>query len=231
MSGRPDATSRQTAAAIPSTAPPVPVEREARVVSPAPAPASPNAGERFMTQFRRLCRFLHRDLGYLFFGATIAYCVSGLALNHLRDWNPNYSISRRETTVSVPGADQPFRKDDALAALTQAGIRNKYLNHYSPAPGQLRIFFDGGNATLDRASGSAVIETVTRRPVLYLFNKLHYNPGRWWTWFADVFTVALLVIAVTGLFLLRGRQGITRRGGVLVLIGILVPAVLVLLYF
>jgi len=184
-----------------------------------------------MPQFRRVCRFLHRDLGYLFFGATVAYCVSGLALNHLRDWNPNYTISRRESTVSVPASDQPFKKPDALNVLAQAGVRNKYLNHYSPAPGQLRIFFEGGTATVTRESGAVVVEMTTRRPLLYTFNKLHYNPGRWWTWFADVFTAALLVVAITGLFLLRGRQGITRRGGVLVILGIVIPAVLVLLYF
>ena len=161
MSGRPDATPRQTAAAIPAPLPPAQVEREPRAVSPAPGPASPGAGERFVTQFRRLCRFLHRDLGYLFFGATIAYCVSGLALNHLSDWNPNYSISRQESTVAVAGPDQSFAKADALTLLAQAGVRNKYLNHYSPAAGQVRIFFEGGNATLNRSSGSLVVETVT----------------------------------------------------------------------
>ena len=184
-----------------------------------------------MTRFRRLCRFLHRDLGYLFFGVTIAYCVSGLALNHLRDWNPNYSITRREITVTVPPPDQPFKKADALSVLEQTGVRNKYLNHYSPAPGQLRIFFEGGTATVIRASGETVMEMTTRRPLLYTFNKLHYNPGRWWTWFADIFSGALLIIAITGLFLLRGRQSITHRGGVLVIIGIVIPTVLVLLNF
>ena len=184
-----------------------------------------------MTQFRRICRWLHRDLGYLFFGVTMAYCTSGLALNHLRDWNPNYSITRRESTVMVPAPDQPFKKADAQNVLTQTGVRNKYLNHYSPAPGQIRVFFEGGTATVERESGIAVVEMTTRRPLLYVFNKLHYNPGRWWTWFADIFSGALLIIAITGLFLLRGRQSITRRGGVLVIIGILIPTVLVLLYF
>jgi uncharacterized protein len=206
------------------------------VVSAPAAGASAGAGPPPVTTawtawLRKWCRILHRDIGYLFFGVTVAYCISGLALNHLKDWNPNYSISRQESTVTAPAPDQPFMRTNALSALTQAGVRSKYLNHYAPAPGQVRIFFEGGNATLDRASGQLVVESVHRRPVLYLFNKLHYNPGRWWTWFADVFSAALLVVAITGLFLLRGRHGITRRGGVLVVIGILIPTVLVLLYF
>ena len=229
MRGRPEAASQPTEAVAPGSPPPG--RAEAGGVVARSATSSRGADTGFMTQFRRLCRFLHRDLGYLFFGVTIAYCTSGLALNHLRDWNPNYSITRRESTVTVPAPDQPFKKADALNVLTQTGVRNKYLNHYSPAPGQIRVFFEGGTATVVRESGTAVVEMTTRRPMLYTFNKLHYNPGRWWTWFADVFSVALLVIAITGLFLLRGRQSITRRGGVLVLIGIAIPTVLVLLYF
>jgi hypothetical protein len=193
----------------------------------ASAPAPPSGKGVWL---RKLCRVLHRDLGYLFFGATIAYGVSGLALNHLKDWNPNYSITRQESTVTVPAPDQPFKRAEAQELLARLGVRNKYLNHYSPAPGETRIFFEGGNATLERASGKVVVENIRRRPLLHTFNKLHYNPGRWWTWYADVFSAALLIVAVTGLFLLRGRQGIARRGGVLVLIGIVIPTVLVLLY-
>ena len=228
MSRRPESTSQLAEAD--TSVPPGEVEGD-KVVAGPPLPASRSAAAGFTTQFRRLCRFLHRDLGYLFFGVTVAYCVSGLALNHLRDWNPNYSVSRSESAVTVPVPDQPFKKADALMVLQQAGVQSKYLSHYSPAAGQVRIFFEGGNATVDRASSNAVVESATRRPLLYTFNKLHYNPGRWWTWFADVFSAALLVVAVTGLFLLRGRQGITRRGGVLVIIGIVIPTVLVLLYF
>ena len=94
----------------------------------------------------------------------------------------------------------------------------------------MKIFFTGGSVVLDRATGKLVVETLKRRPLLHTFNRLHYNPGRWWTWFADTYCVALLLLAISGLFLLRGHHGITRRGGVLTLIGIVVPAILVLCY-
>jgi uncharacterized protein len=231
MKERSEAEPQNTEAAAHGSVPSVQVNGDRLVVRPVAGPVSSGPEAGLMTRFRKVCRFLHRELGYLFFGATIAYCVSGLALNHLRDWNPNYSITRRESTLTVPAPDQPFKKDTAQDVLKQAGVRYKYLSHYSPAAGQTRIFFENGNATVDRASGNTVVEMTTRRPLLFTFNKLHYNPGRWWTWYADVFSAALLVVAVTGLFLLRGRQGITRRGGVLVIIGILIPTVLVLLYF
>jgi hypothetical protein len=181
-------------------------------------------------QFRKLCRVLHRDLGYVFFGATVVYAVSGIAINHRNDWNPSYSITREERPLPAAGTNQPLTRAHATNLLAQVGVTGKYQNHYAPAAGQVRIFFDGGNATLDRDGGTLVVESLKRRPLLHTFNKLHYNPGVWWTWFADIFSGALLVVAVTGLFLLRGHHGITRRGGVLVALGLLGPAVLVYFY-
>ncbi len=180
--------------------------------------------------WRGLVRVLHRDLGYLFFGATVVYAVSGLAINHRNDWNPSYSIIREERPLPAAGTNQPLTRADATNVLAQAGVAAKYQNHYAPTTNEVRVFFDGGNATLERAKGIVVIETVKRRPLLHTFNKLHYNPGRWWTWFADLFSAALLMVAVTGLFLLRGHHGITRRGGVLVAIGTIGPAILIYFY-
>lgn len=40
--------------------------------------------------WRKWNRWLHRELGYLFFGMSIIYGLSGIALNHhvARHWNP-----------------------------------------------------------------------------------------------------------------------------------------------
>ena len=35
-------------------------------------------------------RVTHRDMGYLIAGLTIIYALSGIALNHKNNWNPNY---------------------------------------------------------------------------------------------------------------------------------------------
>lgn len=180
--------------------------------------------------WRGVFRVLHRDLGYLFFGTTIIYAISGVAINHRNDWNPNYSISHREVQLSVP-VTTPLSRNDVQNLLATNGVEAPYQNHYAPGPGQIRIFFQGGNATLDQKRKSMIIETVHHRPILGGMVRLHYNPGRAWTWFSDIYSVALVIIAITGLFLLRGRHGITRRGGILTALGILTPFLLALLYF
>ncbi|PTX96521.1 PepSY-associated TM helix domain-containing protein [Opitutus sp. ER46] len=181
-----------------------------------------------LPHWRHVARVLHRDLGYFFFGATVVYGVSGVAINHRHDWDPSYSIVRVERTVNAADLPATFTRESATALLRTAGLPQTYLKHYTPTADQVRIFYQGGTATLDRTSGKLVTETLQRRPVLHLFNKLHYNPGRWWTWYSDAFCGALLVVALTGLVLLRGRQGIGRRGGVVTALGVLLPGVLIL---
>ena len=60
-------------------------------------------------------------------------------------------------------------------------------------------------------------------------NYLHLNePKGAWTWLADAYAILLGTLAVTGLFVLRGRHGLAGRGKWLALAG-LVPIVAFLL--
>lgn len=36
-------------------------------------------------------RSLHRDVGFFFIGLTVIYALSGLAVNHIDDWDPNFT--------------------------------------------------------------------------------------------------------------------------------------------
>ena len=35
---------------------------------------------------------LHRDIGFLCIGLTLVYAISGVAVNHIGDWNPSYTV-------------------------------------------------------------------------------------------------------------------------------------------
>jgi hypothetical protein len=182
-------------------------------------------------KWRKWNRAIHRDLGYFFFGMTIIYALSGIALNHIRDWNPNYIITTREFTVHVPADSSRFSQDFILGMLEQQGEGGRYKKHYFPSEDQLKVFIEGGNVTIDLATGDGLIEKIRRRPIFHQFNYLHYNPGKWWTTWSDIFAIALMVIAVSGLLILKGRTGITRRGGWLTLAGMLLPLLFLLLFY
>ncbi len=80
-------------------------------------------------------------------------------------------------------------------------------------------------------TGAVLIETVRDRRILREANFLHLNhPKKLWTYFADAYAVALALLAVTGVFVLKGKKGITGRGAWWTGAGVLIPAVFLWLY-
>ena len=179
--------------------------------------------------WRKLNRVLHRDFGYFFTATTIIYALSGIALNHMNDWNPNYIINSQDIKLAeVPQQDQ-INEEWVLDLVDRYDDRDNFKKFYFPKKNRLRIFLHGGSILIDLELGLGFIETIRRRPLFYEANYLHYNPGKIWTWFSDIFAGALALLAITGLFVLKGKNGIKGRGAWLTIAGIIVP--LVILYF
>lgn len=180
---------------------------------------------RFRSNWRKWARAVHRDLSFFFTGMVIIYAVSGIVMNHRDTINPNFSIERRE--LSVEPSLVPAKPADAARVremLRGMGEEANYLKHYFPAEGVLKVFLKG-NATLvvEQGTGKGVYECMKRRPLIGAMARLHYNPGKWWTVFADLFGVALIVITLSGILMLKGSKGITGRGGIELAAGIAVP--------
>lgn len=179
--------------------------------------------------WRKINRVLHRDLGYIFFGMCIIYGLSGIALNHRHDWNPNYIITQKEIKVSLPEREGSFERPEVKKILEEIG-EGSYRTHIQSA-NNLRIFIEGGTININPQTGEGYLEKIKRRPVFYEVNFLHYNaPKKLWTWFSDIYAVALIIISITGLFILKGKNGITRRGAWLTGIGVIIPLILLYLY-
>lgn len=175
-------------------------------------------------------RVLHRDIGYFFAGMTIIYALSGIALNHLKDWNPSYIIHNETVSFTELREKENVTREDVTQALKRLDMEEKYKSHYFPKPSVLKIFVDGGSIQIDISSGEGQLELVSRRPLFYEVNLLHYNPGKWWIYFSDLFCGCLILLAITGLFIVKGKNGIKWRGAILVILGLLAP-VIYLLFF
>lgn len=176
-------------------------------------------------------RAIHRDFGYFFAAMSMIYALSGIALNHRKDWNPNYIIERTEHLVKIPEDFKVNEKTAVEEILKQIGQENNYRKYYFPSPDDLKIFMNGGGSvSVNLNSGKLLFENLKKRPLFYEVNFLHYNPGKLWVWFADFYCIALMLLAISGLFILKGKNGITRRGAWLTLAGIVVPIVFLLIY-
>lgn len=183
------------------------------------------------TILRKWMRVIHRDLSYIFSGVLVIYAVSGIVMNHRDTINPNFSVERKEyvITEALP-AQKDFTRNDVIKLLEPLGETKNLTKHYFPKAGQMKVFLKGGsNLIVDINTGKAVYESVTRKPIISAMTKLHYNPGKWWTWFSDAFAVGLIIITLTGIFMLKGKKGIVGRGGIELIAGILIP--LIFLFF
>jgi hypothetical protein len=178
--------------------------------------------------FRRACRFLHRETAFLVFGLTIAYAVSGIAVNHVHHWNPNY---RLETTVSRIEPVPPGETEQVTAAvLERLALAEPVKNVWRPGPDRVQVFLEGATLDVDLLSGEVTRQSFAERPVFFELNFLHLNKGKGlWTIVADAYAGALLLLATTGIFLVRGRRGIAGRGGIWMALGIALPLLYLLL--
>ena len=183
-----------------------------------------------MKKLRKWSRILHRDIGFFFIGATIIYGLSGIALNHLKDWNPNYTVDLDEFNTDIQLDKAHISEENVLKLLDEINNRKNYKKYYFPADGFLKIFLKGGSTVyLNTKTGDGEIEMLKKRAVFYQVNYLHYNPDVWWTWFSDIFAGALIFLAITSLFMVRGKKGIWGMGGVYTALGIIIP--LIFLFF
>ena len=80
----------------------------------------PETTARRRFQWRALLRAVHRDVGYAAVGLTFVYAVSGLAVNHIAAWDPNFVNT---TTTHELGAALPADDADAkMLVLAKLGI-------------------------------------------------------------------------------------------------------------
>ncbi|MGQ0810265.1 MAG: PepSY-associated TM helix domain-containing protein, partial [Nitrospiraceae bacterium] len=99
-----------------------------------------------------------------------------------------------------------------------------------PTADQVKIYYDDASLHVHLTNAEGAYEKVSRRPVLYEANALHLNRLKGWKWASDVFAFILIVLSVTGLFVLRGKYGVARRGKWLLAAGLLPPLLALLLF-
>jgi uncharacterized protein len=178
---------------------------------------------------RRLNIVLHRDIGYFFSGLIIIYCLSGLALNHLDDWNPDFVIHKN--TIHIP---QQYTKAD----ITQARIaefnsmvgEKDYKVFDFPTPEHVKIYYDNATLHINLVNKVGIYEKVERRPFVYESNVLHRNNFKGWKWASDIFALMLIFINITGWFMLKGKNGIIGRGKWFIAAGMIPPLVAIVLF-
>jgi uncharacterized protein len=179
-------------------------------------------------RWRKVFRAVHRDVGYVAVALTIAYALSGIAVNHIEDWNPNYSMSIETVDVGPLPADLHAMEAHVVQRL--ALDRKAVRGHFLETPKDFRVYLDEGQeAHIDPATGHGTFKRLARRAVFFEVNALHLNNLKGiWTYVADVFALALMVLAITGMTMMKGDRGILGRGKYFVAGGLAIPITFVI---
>lgn len=178
-------------------------------------------------RWRGWLRAVHRDLGYLGVGLTVIYAVSGLAINHIQDWDPNFVSTSRETTIAPIPAEL---SDEQAQARVREALKLGAPRDFYRAGDELHLTYDGREVVVYGDSGQVSDQGQSPRFFLRVANWLHYNRGKKaWTYIADAYAVLLLYLAISGLFMIKGKLGLRWRGTVLVTLGAAVPIAYVVL--
>ncbi len=182
-------------------------------------------------KWRKWNNILHRDLGYLAFGLTVIYAVSGIFLNHKSDFNPNYVITKTQFEIKTDEGNSGIGKESIKNILSQNNLGTDYTEIFRPEPEEVQIFYSDKTVTLHLKERKGEIERIRSRKIIKEINLLHLNTlGKVWTYFSDLYALLLIILALTGLFVLKGKNGIKGRGAWLTILGLLIPIVFVIIY-
>ena len=175
-------------------------------------------------RWRHLFRVVHRDIGYVAVALTLAYGLSGIAVNHIDDWNPNYSYAERSVDIGPLPAGSLSDKEAYVVAKLDLD-RREVRGHFQETATELRVFLvEGQEARVDMTTGRGSLKTIEKRAVFFEVNALHLNNLKGiWTYVADIFALALMILALTGMTMMKGDRGFLGRGKYFVGAGLLIP--------
>lgn len=174
-------------------------------------------------------RSIHRDLGYFYVGLIISFSISGIALNHRRDWNPRrYTYKEIPMQVNLPKDVKKIDKKVALAISKQYQM-DKQFDGFRVREKELEIRYEKGRAKIDLKTGKGQLNMFKRKVILAEMSDLHQRTNLSWIWYSDIFGLAMLTIAITGMFITRGKNSFRRRGYILALVGVIFPLVFLFL--
>ena len=183
-------------------------------------------------------RSWHRDLGYLVIGITIIYSITGIILSfrdlhlfekeyviktQIEDLGENhlvtfiYAFDKNGVKSSLPEHVIKKSKIDKIKLLED----NDFIIKYEVSRSK-----DMKSITYDKDTKEAVYSISAYPGFIKPFIDAHKSMSTdKWAWLALSYSLILLFLAISAIFMLKGKYGFKQRGIYLTGLGILIVAV------
>ena len=195
----------------------------------------PKAAKKKKRPLQYYTILLHRYLGYFFLGITLVYAISGLAVNHMEDWNANFIMDRQSGQIQPLIDAENLNAEEARVLYKQFKVDSAFNpdNVFYPDDVMVEVLVSANEKIMiNTETWQAQHEIVRRRPGLHLFNFIHLNNAKKaWTFYADLYAIGLLLLALTGLFMKKGKKGVFGEAGIWTVAGMILPVILILMYY
>ncbi len=175
--------------------------------------------------------------------AMLGFAITGITLNHASQISAEPKVVTKKmvlpagllNALTSPASEKSPLPSDVAAWLDKEASANvdDIPGEWSDEEVYLSLPRPGGDTwlSIDRKSGAIEYEVTERGWVSYL-NDLHKgrNTGTAWTWFIDIFALACVVFAGTGLFLLQLHSRNRPGTWPIVALGLVIPFFLVIIF-
>ncbi len=161
---------------------------------------------------------------------SLVFSVSGIALNHINQWNSNYSVTQKSYKISLFDKEVESKKFE-FWLLKELDISSAIKARFWQNAELYKLFYDNGSIIINKNLDTVIVEQVMPRPILRSLNFLHLNEAKQaWVYFSDLYALMLIFLSISALFMVKGKYSAFRTRGWLVLLGLFTPAGFVVLY-
>lgn len=143
----------------------------------------------------------------------------------------DYTYELKEVTIDVPENALDLDSEAVILALSEKWDLADVYDSHRIRDNELRIFYDD-NVIIDAdlTTGEGKLEYKKKVPFLGHTMFLHKTTNKFWIWYSDIFGIAMLVIAITGMLITKGKNSFKKRGWKLTVLGLIFPVLILILF-
>ncbi|TAG07548.1 MAG: hypothetical protein EAZ44_00240 [Cytophagia bacterium] len=174
-------------------------------------------------------RNLHRDIAYFYVGLIISFSLSGIFLNHRKYWHPaRYTYKSEQVNLELPKDIKKIDDKFIKTISKQFNLEDK-LKGFRIEKEELKITYQDDRIEVNVNTGKGKKESYIKTPLLGQMTQLHQDTSQYWIYYSDIFGLAMIVIALTGMLISKGKYSFGQRGWKLALVGIIFPLIFLFL--